>query len=310
MDTAYPDNDSIEHPELIEALHSVFGVIEEPHLIESVPTMATPAPVRKLWAKKGIDLYQATYQKAWQSAVKVDSSSSPFNLEPELFPTWIQSLKDKSDRCCLSSIRNVSIAGNGEATATVRDVFTQFSLLSEEEMKAHSDSFFTPIPAAVDGIAEDQATATRRIVQSDNIIKIDMLGEYIHASLTTSARAKFLNDRSKFKRTFEDETYYDGIFYCWLIANLVNPDNEHVVDSLKTKIQELNIKDFGWSIISLFTKFARLKDEITQLGGAYGDSDEIYEFWTAIGTMPEEEFGGFCWSPDMVRTRKGVKLSS
>ena len=39
MDIAYPGIDSIEHPELIEALNSVFGVIEEPHLIEPVPTI-------------------------------------------------------------------------------------------------------------------------------------------------------------------------------------------------------------------------------------------------------------------------------
>ena len=85
--------DSIEHPELIdEASNSDSEVIEDLQPVRT--TMATP-PVRKLWAKKGIDLSQATYQKAWQSEVKVDSSSSPFNLEPELLPTWIQSLKDR-----------------------------------------------------------------------------------------------------------------------------------------------------------------------------------------------------------------------
>ena len=188
----------------------------------------------------------------------------------------------------------MTLTGVGtDGTDVTRDVLTRFSLLSQEEMQTHSDIFFTAIPPPADGAMDDAATVDRRIVQSDNIIKIDMLGEYIHASLTTSARAKFLNDRSQFKRTFEGETYYDGIFYCWLVANLVNSDNEHVVDSLKTKIRDLHIKDFGWSIISLLTEFARLKDEITQLGGAYGQSDAIYDFWHAVGTMPEEEFSGF-----------------
>ena len=290
--TCYPGIDPSEHPDLIEALNLIFEDIT----LDPDPIMATATtPVRKLWAKKGIDLSDATYIKAWQSEVKFDSSSSShFNLEPELFPIWIQSLKDKSDRCCFSAIRTVTLTGAGtDGTDVTRDVLTQFSLLSREEMQTHSDTLFTEIPTPADGAAEDAATAERRIVQSDNIIKIDMLGEYIHASLTTSARAKFLNDRSKFKRTFEGETYYDGIFYCWLIANLVNPDNEHVVDSLKTKIRDLHIKDFGWSVISLLTEFARLNDEITQLGGAYGQSDALYDFWHAVGTMPEEEFSGF-----------------
>ena len=120
-----------------------------------------------------------------------------------------------------------------------------------------------------------------------------MLGEYIHNSLSTSARSKFVNDRPLIKKEFSNETFFDGIYYFWLIANHINPDNGHIVDALKTKIRELHIKDFGWSIISLLTEFSRLKDEISQLEGAYDNSDALFDFWHAVGTMAEDEFSGF-----------------
>lgn len=258
--------------------------------VTSIPTMVeapAPAPIRKLWAKKGLDLSDSTILKAWQSETKYDSSvTPPFNLESSLFPAWCQVLQDKSDRCCLSSIKNIeTVAATDGVPATTLDIFRQYSLLTKEQIKATSDDIF----ATLDGTA----TADDKTAQSDKIIKLDMLGEYIHNSLSASAKTKFANDRSDFKRVFEGETFFDGIYYFWLIANHVNPDNDHIVTSLKAKIRALHVKNFGWSIISLLTEFSRLKDEITQLSGAYNDSDALYDFWQAVSTMPEEEFSGF-----------------
>ena len=256
-------------------------------LLDEAINTRMPLGLRKIWAKPGLDMEDSTISKAYQAEIKFDASASPiFDLESELYPSWCQRLQDKSDRCCLSSIRNVSIPAvdDGEDNKNI-DVFRQFALLTKTQMDTHSRSIFATLA--------DNASEANRIQQNDNIIKSDMLGEYIHNSLSTSARSKFVNDRPLIKKEFENEIFFDGIYYFWLIANHINPDNGHIVDALKTKIRELHIKDFGWSIISLLTEFSRLKDEISQLEGAYDNSDALFDFWHAVGTMAEDEFSGF-----------------
>ena len=149
-------------------------------LLDEALNTRMPLGLRKIWAKPGLDMEDSTISKAYQAEIKFDASASPiFDLESELFPSWCQRLQDKSDRCCLSSIRNVSIPAvdDGEDNKNI-DVFRQFALLTKTQMDTHSRSIFE----------------AERIKENDNIIKSDMLGEYIHYSLFTSARSKFVND--------------------------------------------------------------------------------------------------------------------
>ena len=108
-------------------------------LLEEALITRMPLGLRKIWAKSGLDMEDSTISKAYQTEIKFDASAFPiFDLESELFPSWCQRLQDKSDRCCLSSIRNVSIPAvdEDEDNKTI-DVFRQFALLTKTQMDTH-----------------------------------------------------------------------------------------------------------------------------------------------------------------------------
>ena len=61
----------------------------------------------------------------------------------------------------------------------------------------------------------------------------------------------------------------DGPALFWCITRIVQPDNGHLVDKLKTRIRELSVKNFGFSVKTMLSEFISLSDEIGDLGGTY-----------------------------------------
>ena len=47
----------------------------------------------------------------------------------------------------------------------------------------------------------------------------------------------------------------------------VEPDNRHLIDEAKTKLTQLNVKNFNFSVINMLTEFVNLVNKIGNLGG-------------------------------------------
>ena len=78
---------------------------------------------------------------------------------------------------------------------------------------------------------------------TDSQIKTLVIGNYIHESLTDAAKEQLLADEDLFKVTdLKGENYYDGPSYFHCIAQLVDPDNGHMVAKAKTEICNLDVK--------------------------------------------------------------------
>ena len=92
---------------------------------------------------------------------------------------------------------------------------------------------------------------------------------------------------------FDGMIVNDGPALFWCITRIVQPDNRHLVDKLKTRICELLAKNFGFSVKTMLSEFISLSDEIGDLGGTYDEDDKQLDFWKAVKTMPEQKFSMF-----------------
>jgi hypothetical protein len=84
--------------------------------------------------------------------------------------------------------------------------------------------------------------------------------------------------------------YFDGPSYYWKIAELVDPDNGHLIENVRKQLRSLNVKDYGFSIIKMLADFKNLKRRISELGGTYDADDQFLDFWDAVKTMKEKRF--------------------
>ena len=80
----------------------------------------------------------------------------------------------------------------------------------------------------------------------------------------------------------------------YFLMTRVKPDNGHLINDVKTKLTQLNIKNFNFSIINMLTEFANLVDEIGNLGGTLFTEEQAFYFWQRTKTMKEHRFSYFC----------------
>ena len=59
----------------------------------------------------------------------------------------------------------------------------------------------------------------------------------------------------------------------------VKPNNGHLIDETKTKLAQLNVTNFNFSMIKMLTKFVNLVDKIGNLGGVISTEDQAFHFW-------------------------------
>lgn len=88
-------------------------------------------------------------------------------------------------------------------------------------------------------------------------------------------------------------TFIHGPSIYWNMIHRIQPDNGHLIDEIKTKLRSINVKHFGYSIITILTEFNNLSGEITNLGGKYYISDRQLDFWNSFHTMVEPEFHNY-----------------
>ena len=77
----------------------------------------------------------------------------------------------------------------------------------------------------------------------------------------------------------EGNEYFDGPSYFHVLADIVDPDNAHMIKKVRTKLRELNVKDHSYSVIRMLAKFKLLMQRINELGGTYDEDDQFLDFW-------------------------------
>ena len=59
------------------------------------------------------------------------------------------------------------------------------------------------------------------------------------------------------------------------------------MDGLKTNLCSINVKNYDFSVITMFTEFQKLSSEIKDLGGSYVEDEKSLDFWIVVKTMKE-----------------------
>ena len=186
---------------------------------------SSPAFVKrslKPWAKIGLDLSNSTFSKLYIQEEK--PLEEKYNLKPELWEGFKRVMLDKIVRCCLSGILTVT---NDDGKAC--NVLTEFSLLTAANIKAAQDTIWTG----------SFTSNTDRFIQQDNQLKSQLLGTFLLESITTSARKTIDRTKAKWTLISDGETFRHGPSILWHIAQEVKPNNGHLIDQIKIKLQKI-----------------------------------------------------------------------
>ena len=109
-----------------------------------------------------------------------------------------------------------------------------------------------------------------------------------------SAIHKLQNSKDEWKRLRDGKVCYDGPTILFYLTTRVKPDNGHLINDAKTKLTQLNVKNFNFGIINMLTEFVNLVDEIGNLGGTISTEEQAFYFWQSVKTMKEQRFSYFC----------------
>ena len=233
------------------------------------------------WDAKFLDPTDSTLSKLLVKESSFEKKKEKYNLEPKLFESYRLLLQAKSKRCSLKSI--LDIENNDKK---IVDLITQQTLLTAKNVKDAADKIWSDFDP---NLSEDDKCRIH-----NKRIKSNMLGEFILSSLTDSAIQKLQNSKDDWKRLHGNKICYDGPTILYYLMMRVKPDNGHLIDEAKTKLAQLNIKHFNFSVINMLTEFVNLVDEIRNLGGTISTKDQAFHFWQSVKTMKEQRFSYYC----------------
>ena len=242
--------------------------------------MATTKKKLSKWSVVGLDITEAGFSKLHSKECKYEDDKKKYNLEAETFKRYTDNLILKVNR--ISAIGEFTIS-NGTKNC---DVLKEYSNLTEAQVHATRDTTWP----ATDPPFADQAEADKF---TDKQIKASTIGSYIHDSLSEDAKNQLNADKDKFVVESDGTTFFDGPSYYHLIATLVDPDNGHLVESAKSQLRRLNVRDFGFNVQKMLSEFKNLRSRVSELGGSYSEDDQFLDLWNCVKTMKEKEFTTF-----------------
>jgi hypothetical protein len=234
------------------------------------------------WATRGLDLSEAGFSKLHSQEQKYNDDKPKYNLEPDKFEIWKNELIEKVNR-----MHSVGVFTGVDDRNIDRYILKEYTLLTElnvEDMRALTWPDTQPVFA--NQTAADDFT--------DKQIKSSCVASYIHASLSETAKKQLRAQQDLFTVTdFNGNEYFDGPSYFFYIADLVDPDNSHMIENVRKQLRNLDVKHFGFSIIKMLAEFKLLMQKIDELGGRYDEEDQFLDFWDCLKTMKEKEFSRY-----------------
>ena len=245
-----------------------------------------PIPIVKKtlskWAIVGLDLQDAGFSKLHAKESSFSNDKVKYNLEPEKFEAYKNDLIEKINR--MHSIECLSTLDDTNNACFIPKEYTKLTLDNIDEAR----ELRWP---GTDPIFNTQEEADRF---TDEQLKTSCVGSYIHSSLTEAAKKQLRAQQDLFTvKDAENNEFFDGPSYFWNLADIVDPDNSHMIENVRKNLRSLNVKDFGFSIIKMLAEYKTLIQRISELGGTYDEDDQFIDFWDCLRTHKEKEFARY-----------------
>ena len=234
------------------------------------------------WARIGLDLGDAGFSKLHSKESHFSDEDKKYDLEPEKFESFKLNLIEKTNRMHANDIMRAD-----DNNGNLKDILREYTLLNDENI---ADAAELRWPATEPRFANQEEMD----IFTDKHIKASVIGNYINESLTDNAKNQLIADQNRFEvEDVDGNPYYDGPSYYWKIAELVDPDNGHLIENVRKQLRSLHIKDYGYSVIKMLAEFKNLKRRIAELGGTYDEDDQFLDFWDSLKTMKEKRFAQY-----------------
>jgi hypothetical protein len=259
---------------------------EEPQV--QVQNETTPPTTQRIvlkslskWAVRGLDLSEAGFSKLHSQESKYNDDKPKYDLQPDKFETWKNELLEKVHR-----MHAVEAFTGVDDDNQARFILKEYTLLTESNVE---DMRMTTWPLQRNFGSQAEADDF-----TDTQIKSSCIGSYIHASLSDIAKKQLRAQQDNFTVTdFDGNEYFDGPSYFYSIADLVDPDNSHMIENVRKQLRTLDVKNFGFSVIKMLAEFKLLMQKIDELGGRYDGEDQFLDLWDCLKTMKEKEFSRY-----------------
>ena len=227
------------------------------------------------WATVGLDLSDPGFSKLHARESKPTDDEERYDLTPEKIESYHRRLIEKIKRTHSTEVFSVvDLVAN-----QWRYIPTEYTRVTLADIENMQDLRW---PQQLPNFQ----TQNEVDVYTDNQLKASCLGSYIHESLTEAAQKQLKAQEDIFTVVdTEGNEYYDGPSYFHVLADVVDPDNAHMIENVRKKLRELNVKDYGYSIIKMLAEFKLLKQRIGELGGTYNEDDQFLDFWESMKTF-------------------------
>ena len=234
------------------------------------------------WAIEGLDLGDSGFSKLHSKESKFDGDKL-YDLDPETFLSVRNLCHQKVKKIHATEIFTVT---NGLSSPDFEkmNVITQYPKIKESEVEVFRDIRWpSSDPDFSDQSEMDQFT--------DSQIKASVFGSYLHSMLTEAAQRKLQADKDFY--TVMDSSggeYIDGPSFYLKVARIVDPNNMHLIETMRSNIKKMDVKDYGYSAKAMLTEFKNQQVRLEELGDTYSDSDKFRDLFQMLKTVKEKQF--------------------
>ena len=249
-------------------------------VLQSLGNRSTPAVVgpRKLshWAYEGLDLGDSGFSKLHAKESKYNEDTL-YDLNEEKFLNVRKLCEEKVKKIFAKEVFTINDG------TTDHNLITQYPSLKETEIVNSRDDRW-PAQTPTYTLQEEWDKFT------DKQIKASVFGSYLHSMLNADAKRKLDADKDFFCVTNDDGEYIDGPSLYYKVAKLVDPNNMHLIQSLRNKISKMSVKDFGYSAKTMLTEFKNQIIRLEELGDTYTPSDRFRDLFKMCRTVKDKQF--------------------
>ena len=234
----------------------------------------------------------STGLKLFQAATKPREDADRLSCKLTTAQEFVDAMKEDSQSF-----------GWGLLIDTINDGTDLLSMLSDfdritmEMVRNHmSDTFYDEdgevIPddyMAMEAFAIDPANNEDHRAIFFRRVRANMIGQRILGSLNKQALKSLKTKRHLFEWTQADGVcYLDGPVMLQILLQKCKPSTRVGVSSLKTKIRNHKLANFGYNVVDMLESMDGLRQEIEDLGQTHDDI--ILDMFTALETGKNEKF--------------------
>ena len=136
--------------------------------------------ILSLWAKEGLDLTESAFSKLHSKESKFEENREKYDLKPETFRKFAKHLSNKVIQIYALTEFTVSVSIANSTAVVKKNILKEYSTIEREDMIVSRDARWPSSPPThANQSAQDRFT--------DSLIKVSVIGNYIHDSLMEDA---------------------------------------------------------------------------------------------------------------------------